>query len=112
MAAFDWNIRFGDLLTLLGIIGGGLMVIIRTERQVSQNVALLSAGVSAMKDDFSELRDNLKEIKVIQRDIAQILVKVAVQQNTMDSLTKRQDLLDQRFEELRHGAGFVMAKGG
>ena len=63
--------------------------------------------VVSMRHELKELRADVHELKVDVKQFAGILTSLAIQ-------NERINLLDRRYEELRHGEGFVyplMGKG-
>lgn len=63
-------------------------------------VTSMKAGLLILKTQMVDVRDDLKKIN-------DVLVELAVQKTRMDVLAERMQLLDTRYEELRHGEGFV-----
>jgi hypothetical protein len=79
-------LQIAEIISILG--GGGLVSyrLGRTSSRVEASMALQGREIATLKD----------EIKIL----SQVVTQVAVQ-------TARLDMLEKRFEELRHGEGFV-----
>jgi hypothetical protein len=84
------------IVEIIAIIGGGGLVAFRIGRSTEKMQATVD-----MQAQFG--RQHAREIAEIKEDIKQlgvVLTKLALQE-------QRLDMLDKRYEELRHGEGFV-----
>ena len=88
----DWNVRIGDLVIMVSAGAAALSFIFKS--------GTLMGNVTTLQKDIEELQATTKEI-------AGVLIKVAVQQETINSMTRRQDRIETNFEDLRRGKGFI-----
>ena len=93
----DAALKIAEIVSIIG--GGGLVVyrLGRTSAKIEAAMTLQAAEISELKED----------VKVVGR----LLTDVAVQKERLDSHARRLDLLDRRYDELRHGEGFVYPLG-
>jgi len=85
---------------LLAIVGGGGLVLMRMTRMAARFEFI---GEQQSKE--------ISELKLQVVKIGDLMTNVAVQNERLDAQAKRINLLDQRYEELRHGEGFVYPLG-
>lgn len=78
-----------QIVQILSIVGGGGLVAFRLGRATELQ--------AATNKQHSE---QIAELKMAMKDFARVVTELAVQ-------GKRLDILDQRYEELRHGEGYV-----
>jgi hypothetical protein len=77
------------LIEIVSILGGGGMVAFR----LGKNSQVVREAMRQQAAEIAALKDEIKEL-------SKLVTEVAVQ-------SKRLDILEQRYEELRHGEGFV-----
>ena len=77
------------LIEIVSILGGGGLVAFR----LGKNSQVVREAMRQQAAEIASLRDEIKEL-------SKLVTEVAVQ-------SKRLDMLEQRYEELRHGEGFV-----
>lgn len=82
----DWDIRVGDLLTVAGFVGLGLVLLFRVGRQVELG--------SRMERDIEELQESVKEV-------TKVLSEVAVQNTRLDEQARRMNAIEERIENIR-----------
>lgn len=85
-----------QVLQIVAIVGGGGVVAFRLGR-VTQRVEM---SLDTQNKAISGLQDDVKELN-------RVVTSVALQGQRIDTLGARIDLLDKRYEEIRHGEGFV-----
>ncbi len=88
------------IATLVSIIGGGGIIIWRMSRAVTRFE--LIGGIQAK--EIGSIRDEMVELR-------KLMTAVAVQKERLDAQGERLNLLDHRYEELRHGEGYVFPLG-
>lgn len=93
----NWEIRFGDMLTVVTLVGGMVALIYR---------------IGTHGGTMKALQEDVRELKETQKEMATALTQMAVQQIRLESHGMRLDTLDRRYEELRHGQGFTFPKVG
>lgn len=91
----DWTIRLGDVLVFVGLLATLFLFVTRIGGYVYSNEVM-------MKD--------ITELKSAIRDITRVLTEVAVQKTRLDAQAERQNLLERRLEDLRHGRGFIVER--
>lgn len=84
------------IATLVSIIGGGGIIIWRVSRMATR-FELIGA---AQATEIAGLKNEMMEMR-------RLMTTVAVQKERLDSQAERLNLLDRRYEELRHGEGYV-----
>ncbi len=62
----------------------------------------------AVDNALLEIADVKKEVS----KIGQILTQVAVQNERMDNMGQRMNMMDRRYDELRRGQGFIKGQAG
>ena len=77
------------LIEIVSILGGGGLVAFR----LGKNSQVVREAMRQQATEIAALKDEIKEL-------SKLVTEVAVQ-------SKRLDILEQRYEELRHGEGFV-----
>jgi hypothetical protein len=77
------------LIEIVSIVGGGGLVAFR----LGKNSQVVREAMRQQAAEIAALKDEIKEL-------SKLVTEVAVQ-------SKRLDILEQRYEELRHGEGFV-----
>ncbi len=87
MVAIDYTITVGNIGEIASIIVGGVYAI----ASIRSNIGLLKTEVGGMQTEIKK--------------IAELMKAVAVQDVKIDNISERLNLLDKRYDELRHGAG-------
>ena len=77
------------LIEIVSMLGGGGLVAFR----LGKNSQVVREAMRQQAAEIAMLKDEIKEL-------SKLVTEVAVQ-------SKRLDMLEQRYEELRHGEGFV-----
>ena len=77
------------LIEIVSMLGGGGLVAFR----LGKNSQVVREAMRQQATEIAALKDEIKEL-------SKLVTEVAVQ-------SKRLDILEQRYEELRHGEGFV-----
>jgi hypothetical protein len=90
----DYTITVGNIIETAVILSGGIMVMVR----LNNNVTKLGFDMAAVQNEIAK--------------IGQLMTQVAVQKERMDSLGAQLNRLDIRYDELRHGSGFVRGAAG
>jgi len=89
----DTAIKLAQLTTL--VVGGGT-IIFRMSRMATTFELI---GKQQAKE--------ISEVKSEVRELSKTVTELAVQKTRLDNQAERLNLLDKRYEELRHGEGFV-----
>jgi hypothetical protein len=76
--SFNWEINFGHLITIIGIIGG------------------ISSVVYALRSDVKQLKVELAPIKEDLKQLVNVLIQIGRQDEQIKSLTHRLDKLEDR----------------
>lgn len=96
------NVADPTIITLavetVTIVGSVATVVYKLGRAVEKFEAIGRQQASEIKD----LKDSV-------RTISDVITKVAVQKQRMDSIEERLTRQDRMIDELRHGAGFIGA---
>ena len=77
------------VIEIISILGGGGLVAFR----LGKNSQVVREAMRQQATEIAALKDEIKEL-------SKLVTEVAVQ-------SKRLDMLEQRYDELRHGEGFV-----
>ncbi len=93
----DTAIKLAQLAAL--VVGGGT-IIYRMSRMATTFELI---GKQQAKE--------ISEVKVEVRELGKMVTDLAVQKTRLDNQAERLNLLDKRYEELRHGEGFVYPLG-
>lgn len=86
---FEWTIRAGDVLTMLGALSVAAGLLYRRGRDESSQEGLVEQAL----DELKEVKEELKKLTIIAQDMAVMKVQVG--------------LLMKWYDELRHGDGYV-----
>jgi hypothetical protein len=86
----DWNIRFGDILVVAGLIGTVLVFAYKT--------GAFTESVNAMKKEMEGLKN-------IAEGIGEVLSIISVQKKEIEFLWKT-------IDELKRGRGWIQGDGG
>lgn len=91
---FEWTVKLGDILTVVGAIGvAAAFLYNRGGKETSAQMTL-----NNLAKEFSEMKTEVKSL-------SETLQKVAIQEMKIDLLMKW-------YDELRHGEGFVKGSRG
>lgn len=82
----DWNIRFGDILVVISLMGTGVLFSYRT---------------GAFTESVRVMQKELEGLKAIAKTIGDVLTTVAVQKNEIEHI--QDDIRD-----LRRGIGIII----
>lgn len=96
---FDWGFKFGDLLVVLGLL-------------VTAGSFLFRRGGDLQKLEMAVDRA-LSEITGLKQEMSkmgEILTQVAVQNERMENMGKRMNIIDRRYDELRRGQGWIQER--
>jgi hypothetical protein len=93
-------LRIGEILSILG---GGVLVAFKLGRSTQS----MEAAIGAQALSAVQQKDEISQLKIEVRKLSDIMTHIAVQNTRMDTMAERVTMLDQRFEELRHGEGFI-----
>jgi len=88
------------IVTLFSIVGGGGVIVWRMSRMATRFELI---GATQAKE-ISEIKNEITAMRTL-------MTAVAVQKERLDSQAERLNLLDRRYDELRHGEGFVYPLG-
>lgn len=91
------------LVEIVSFVGAGLIFIFRG----GVGTQKMEAAISALKDLTEAQGEQISELRTDFKQVTGILTQLAVQNTKLESIDKRVNMLDQRYEELRHGEGFV-----
>jgi hypothetical protein len=97
MATLDLVLKIGNLVIMLG---GGGMIVWRMSRMATRFELIGDAQAK----EITEIKNEVTAMRVL-------MTAVAVQKERLDSQGERLNLLDRRYEELRHGEGFIYPLG-
>lgn len=95
---------FLHVIEIGAILGGGLIFLIRlggTFEKINGTNERLESVLRAQDKQIEEIKDDLKSIN-------RLMIDVALQNQRLDSQDSRLAALDRRYEDLRHGEGFVV----
>lgn len=93
LSSIDSILKLCEIGSIL--IGGGLVFF-----RLGETTSKMEAAMKAQASEISELKE---DVKVVSR----LLTDVAVQDQRLNTIDKRLEVLDRRYEDLRHGRGFV-----
>jgi acyl carrier protein phosphodiesterase len=83
---------------ILGVIGGGTIVMVGLGRTTGR----LEAAIKQQADEIKIMRDDIREIN-------KVLSLVAVQATRLDVVDQRLQSIDNRYEDLRRGNGWMLS---
>lgn len=95
---FDTIIKIAEFVA---VVGGGGVFLFRQGR----SSARIEASVHMQTAEISELKQDVKQIN-------EVLRQLAIQKTRLDNIDRRLDAMDHRYDELRHGDGFVRGTRG
>lgn len=88
------------IIEIVSFVGAGLGIIFKMGK-MTERFELIG------KQQAKEITELKTEVKALSN----VMTLVAVQKERLDSQAERLNLLDQRYEDLRHGEGFVFPLG-
>lgn len=91
--SLDTILRVAEIFSILG--GGGLVAF-----KVGRSTEAMDAAVAAQEKTAQALKSEIDGLKEEVKQVGKILTQLALQE-------QRLNMLDKRYEELRHGEGFV-----
>jgi hypothetical protein len=87
-------LKFAEIASILG---GGFVVAFRLGRTTQRvEISLNTQG------------EQINMLQLDVRELNKLMTAVAVQATELNSIRSRIDLMDERYEEMRHGAGYVV----
>lgn len=101
MIEFNYTISWGEIFAGCSGLCAAAAFLFRK----GGDIAKLNMAVENALTEISELKQEISKI-------GQILTQVAVQNERMDNMGQRQNLMDRRLDELRHGDGWVRGPKG
>lgn len=93
----DWNIRVGDLLVIVSLVGTAIVYAFKSGR---------FAGV------IYSMQQEIKEMKEVAKAMSQVVTNMAVQNNRLDTAAERLNVMDKKIEDLRRGDGYIRGPKG
>lgn len=93
-----------QVVEIISITAGAVGVILRGGKIALQ----VGAAVERFQLVGEQHGRELSQLKTEVTALKEVIVQVAVQNQRLDSMENRVQLLDSRFEELRHGRGLVV----
>lgn len=89
MFTFDWTISFGNVLTVMGVLGtwAWMFLSMRVELRIQRH-------------DLTNLKERIGGLVEAFTQLGKILTQIAVQDNRLAGIEKA-------IDELRHGQGFI-----
>ena len=103
-AIFDIVAR---IVEIVGFLAAALLFIFKGGASAQR----LENALTALKEHFIAQNADIKELQQDFKQIAGVLTQLAVQDTRLNALSDGLRILDQRYEELRHGEGFVYPIG-
>tara|TARA_R110000868_G_scaffold358674_1_gene620388 strand:- start:86 stop:400 length:315 start_codon:yes stop_codon:yes gene_type:complete len=97
---FNWAFDIGNITAIATMIGG-LVLWVRSQ----------GGAYGDTRRTLLRMQEDIHELKNMQKQITELLLQIAVQQNTVEGLIKQITILDQRIEDLRHLKGFIIPPG-
>lgn len=89
MFTFDWTISFGNILTVVGILGTWAWMFMS-----------MKAELRVQRHDMGNLKERLSQLNEAFTQLGKILTQVAVQDT-------RLSMMEKAIDEMRHGQGFI-----
>jgi single-stranded DNA-specific DHH superfamily exonuclease len=104
MNEFDVNLDVVfKIIEIVSFIGAGIIFLIRSGRASLR----MESAIMVLKEALQSQADELSELKTDFKKITQAMTQLALQDLRLNHINERVTLLDNRYEELRHGEGFV-----
>lgn len=82
----DWNIRFGDLLTVGSFLAAGIIYAFRTGR--------FTETVSVLRRDIDKVMETLNKVVTT-------MATIAVQESRLDAQAERMNILHRDIQDIR-----------
>jgi hypothetical protein len=98
---FEWTFRAGDLLTFVGGVVVAATFLYNRGRRDSR----LEEAMTLCLKEISQIKSELSEF-------SKAITQLAVQKERMDGMSDRLNMMDRRYDEIRHGDGFVRGPSG
>lgn len=98
---FEWSVRAGDVLTLIG----GISIAAAFVYNRGGGDATVALTLKAMSDQLEEMKREFVEFR-------KAMTRLAVQDERLNGISQRLNTMDTRYDELRHGRGWVQESGG
>jgi len=89
MFTFDWTISFGNILTVLGVLGTWAWMFMS-----------MKAELRVQRHDLGSLKERMTSLSEAFTHLGKILTQIAVQDT-------RLTMIEKAIDELRHGQGFI-----
>lgn len=99
------TIDLGQIITLMGFIGGGLWFLARMESKITTLSTSVSKDITSVNKDIAVQNEKIDHQSKQINDLGQILISQAVQNERMNNI-------DKRIEDLRNGRGFIVNPPG
>lgn len=96
--SFDWTVKFGDILVVLGLLVTSGSFLFRKGGDLQK----LQMAVKTALEEIGQLKQEVSKI-------GHILTQVAVQNERLDNIGQRMNMMDRRTDELRRGQGFIQS---
>lgn len=95
----DWSISVGNIVTIASVF-------------IAFGTWLWRSGGKSEKTDMAieKLEEGFEKLEKNVEKIADAVIQVSVQKVQIDSLQMQYALMDKKFEDLRRGQGFVIAR--
>ena len=94
---FDWTVSIGNVLTVIGFLGAA---------------ALFVFGMRGKLDLFGQRLVMIeRQVGVVEKQLGKLseaMIQLAVEKTRLDGISERVNALDRRWDELRHGVGFIV----
>lgn len=96
MIDFEWTVKLGDLLTVLGAAYvGSTLLYKRGSRDAQANS--MAQGIA---EEVEDMKSELKEL-------AKVITELAVQDNKITNLSSQITMVQRNVEDMRRGMGWV-----
>ena len=96
--SLDSFLKIGEITAIVGSAAAALIAVGRSTSRVELRITRQS-------DDITDLKNDVKELN-------KLMTAVALQSQRMDMLNERINMMDRRYDELRHGQGWVTGSRG
>lgn len=88
----EWNIRIGDILVVMSLIGTCLFYAFRSGR---------------FAESIITMQREIRELKEVAKSLSVIITQQAVQTVRLDSQGERLNQIDDKIERIRRGEGLT-----
>lgn len=96
MIDFEWTIKLGDMLTVLGAVYVGTTLLYKRAGKVATDDRM----VQGIAEEIEEMKDELKAL-------AKVITTLAVQDIKIANLGQQITMLYRNVEDMRRGSGYV-----